>query len=654
MTRLERLEVHGFRGLLDSSLSFDCGSIVLGGGNGTGKSAFVDALEFLYTGSISSLAGAAGLSLRQHAPHILASARESFVRAGFDTPRGTATRWLSGPVDAPAPLDVHLVRGGRLTFILRRSQLQQFIHATPSDRYRGLADLIGVETLDRIELGLKRARDTLQSALTTAQATMATIERQLETLPADRDDEEELLRAVNDRIADLGFPEHQLQSFDDVPAVRASLLRRLTDRRPDPRFSARSRLLDELRRGINGKDLGDALAAFVSLVPRAGNADDRARGLELLSTLTHGRDYLRRAETHHCPLCEREVDSRSLLARLSKRVAQLEELSLHQERLQRARDALEASLRDAGARARTVEAMQREAGFPDRTTGAVTNCVTMLQESLRAGTLTESLEMAARLDEALQRWSSWARDTVEGLAGSLAGQDGAEESEAHDAVLALLQDLGVRRARSERGHEERERLRSERDEIQRSLHRRRRALALAEASYATFNRVKNAEIQRVYNELQSDLARFYDFLHPGEGYGRLGIEMDPRKRGSSELKIDFHGRNEEDPRAFGSDGHLDSLGLCIFLAFVRRFNGDWPLLVLDDVVSSVDTAHKQRVSTLLFEEFGDRQLFITTHDSRWFNDLRRAQAQAGRETSTRNLVIDSWSLRDGPAIRPAP
>ena len=75
---------------------------------------------------------------------------------------GTATRWLSGPVDAPAPLDVHLVRGGRLTFILRRSQLQQFIHATPSDRYRGLADLIGVETLDRIELGLKRARDTLQ------------------------------------------------------------------------------------------------------------------------------------------------------------------------------------------------------------------------------------------------------------------------------------------------------------------------------------------------------------------------------------------------------------------------------------------------------------------------------------------------------------
>ena len=56
------------------------------------------------------------------------------------------------------------------------------------------------------------------------------------------------------------------------------------------------------------------------------------------------------------------------------------------------------------------------------------------------------------------------------------------------------------------------------------------------------------------------------------------------------------------------------------------------------------------MARLLFEEFGDRQLFITTHDSRWFLDLHRVGAEAGRE-DVRYLVIQSWSLEDGPRIR---
>ncbi|MGH2443974.1 MAG: AAA family ATPase, partial [Chloroflexota bacterium] len=51
MTRLQALKMHAFRGITDLTLDFHGGSVVLGGGNGTGKSACVDAIEFLYTGS---------------------------------------------------------------------------------------------------------------------------------------------------------------------------------------------------------------------------------------------------------------------------------------------------------------------------------------------------------------------------------------------------------------------------------------------------------------------------------------------------------------------------------------------------------------------------------------------------------------------------
>ena len=85
---------------------------------------------------------------------------------------------------------------------------------------------------------------------------------------------------------------------------------------------------------------------------------------------------------------------------------------------------------------------------------------------------------------------------------------------------------------------------------------------------------------------------------------------------------------------------------------MRRFNGDWPLLVLDDVVSSVDARHKARIARLLFEEFSDHQLFITTQDGRWFNEIRKVQTELNRD-DVQNLIIQDWSLENGPAITPA-
>jgi hypothetical protein len=277
----------------------------------------------------------------------------------------------------------------------------------------------------------------------------------------------------------------------------------------------------------------------------------------------------------------------------------------------------------------------------------------MLRESLHSGAPVETLEMAGRVETALERWTVAARRTLEGMESTTIDSENGDEVARSEAVLSVLETVKVRRAQAERSRQMRERLTNECDEIEATLRHKGRALAIASRAYLTFIRVKNHEIQSIFNDLQSDLVHFYDFLHPEEGHGALSIAMDPQKRGSSELKMDFFDRREEDPRAFGSEGHLDSLGLCIFLAFARRFNGDWPLLVLDDVVASVDASHKRRVAALLFREFGDRQLLITTHDARWFNDLRGAEAESGQAARTRNLVIESWTLEEGPRLRTA-
>jgi hypothetical protein len=116
--------------------------------------------------------------------------------------------------------------------------------------------------------------------------------------------------------------------------------------------------------------------------------------------------------------------------------------------------------------------------------------------------------------------------------------------------------------------------------------------------------------------------------------------------------MESFGRGGEDPRALTSEGHLDSLGLCIFLGFVKRFNEGCSLIVLDDVVSTIDAKHREDICKLLLKEFKDKQLIITTHDGVWYEQLRASQRAYGMEANFKNAVITNWHVESGPTIRP--
>ena len=75
------------------------------------------------------------------------------------------------------------------------------------------------------------------------------------------------------------------------------------------------------------------------------------------------------------------------------------------------------------------------------------------------------------------------------------------------------------------------------------------------------------------------------------------------------------------------------------------------LLVLDDVVSSVDAAHRTRIGALLLRTFSDYQLIVTTHDALWFEEFMSI-AKAMRYSSLAPLRITSWSLEYGPRWAP--
>jgi hypothetical protein len=119
-----------------------------------------------------------------------------------------------------------------------------------------------------------------------------------------------------------------------------------------------------------------------------------------------------------------------------------------------------------------------------------------------------------------------------------------------------------------------------------------------------FSKARESAIQKVFEQIAETVLNYYRQLHDfddGERSECTALELKPTSRaaaGGLRLAIQFLGvADARDPRAFLSEGHLDSLGLCLFLATVRIFNPPSTLLVLDDVLTSIDRDHRRRVMT---------------------------------------------------------
>ena len=82
--KLLELNISNVRGIRERITLTPSGeNLVIHGPNGTGKSAVVDAIDFLFTGDISRLSGTGtrGMSLKEHGAHVDAKSNKAEVQA---------------------------------------------------------------------------------------------------------------------------------------------------------------------------------------------------------------------------------------------------------------------------------------------------------------------------------------------------------------------------------------------------------------------------------------------------------------------------------------------------------------------------------------------------------------------------------------------
>ena len=610
MSLIGSIQIENFRGVLARrTLALDGRSAIIVGENGAGKSSIVDAFEYHLTGKIGRLSGTATINKKLAIPHLQASGNPK-ITLTYQSRHTVTTSYPKYAPRIPAALRVWYRTAATRPFILRRSQILQFIEAKPAQRYQQVSQLIGISEIERIE---KVWRDQVRRADGVIKNVLATVEQRQarlgELLGSPVFDSADCVRLVNQLLTQM-----QLQPITQ----RHELMQRQST------FAQRQ--LAQAGQATQVEVIHDLPALAYTIGTQIETASTHYRDLlkqlqaywqasvtadagELMPLLSAALEHAQQSHPTNCPICQQTLP-RNWIQQLEGQLATLTQV-------QTAR--------------RTVIATQ---GSFETARRQLLDSLTQMKARLQVIRLHE---YDAALDGAL-RVLDKLRDLTLGEPPTVAFErpdTGALRQLYQQTLPLLVADLNERVSAptlNERQSAELQRvstlprideqwallLRDEAD-----LAHADRRLQHVQAVYDSLLAARKAGVSRLLQQMEADFRRFYTQLHPNEGYGAIRLGVIANRRGSLDLETQFFDQTAH-PLNFLSEGHLDSLGLCIFLAFIKQFNGAFRLIVLDDVLTSVDATHRRRVIDLLATEFADYQLVLTTHNPEWGVELARS------------------------------
>lgn len=166
-----------------------------------------------------------------------------------------------------------------------------------------------------------------------------------------------------------------------------------------------------------------------------------------------------------------------------------------------------------------------------------------------------------------------------------------------------------------------------------------------ESLHEIAERVRKEFLDEVLLKISNSIDEYYQRLHPDENIGSIRCSMKSHGINSMEIVGKFHSIAECPPAAYYSESHLDTLGICIFIALAKHYNSNGTILVFDDVLTSIDVNHLQRFINFLTDiskEFN--QIIVTTHYRPWREKYKYAK---GPSANIDMIELNNWNLDKG-------
>ncbi len=641
--RILELEIDNVRGIPHLLVKPNGENFVIWGPNGSGKSAVVDAIDFLLTGRISRLTGrgTANITLTKHGPHIDHKLEDAMVRAviqllGSEKPieikrcmADTAKLECGEEETGNLKRVIALARQG--LHVLSRREILKYITADSNTRAQEIQELLNIAEIEDVRKTLVKVENAFGRNLQVTEIAVGGAKGRINaTVQKKSFREEKILEVVNQNREVLGG--------QPVAELRSTNLKR--DLKPPTVVSKK----DGVNVTLLDRDIENIRQVISEEIQeKTAENDKQLRGLvekirtnpELLRTLSRvqliklGMTMI--DETGCCPLCDKPWPPGKLLEYLKKRLVTAQVAVKHQKQL-------------------------------GNLVANISNCANNTIGSLQKVIATAQV---ARLEDAVAILQSWLDDLQE-LAVALSspvnkyskvrfGPEGVKRMLAPDEILQTLTSIesGVKAKYPESTPEQ-----TAWDTLTR-LEENLRVLESVEANeknaglcakrastlLESFLIARDKILGELYNGIRDRFVNLYRELH-GDDEHKFGAKIQPEEAGLN-FEVDFYGRGTHPPHALHSEGHQDSMGVCLYLALAERLTrGMIDLIILDDVVMSVDADHRRQVCHLLAKSFPDRQFLITTHDKTWANQLK----SEGVVDSKGTIEFYNWCVEMGPQV----
>jgi hypothetical protein len=637
--RLVKLKASSVRGIPNDwpELPIKEKGLILCGPNGVGKSSILDAIEFGLTGRSSLFSeNRQGVSWETASPHVLHGEPKIclFIKDGQDTLEindGPLPGAISGQAKA------WLETAKKSSFVLRRHMLLKFITEKPADRYGLLEPFFNMESFVPIEDALQALVASHTAKKLQTQAKVDNFDVQLRTLfnvPLTTLLVEVTLTAhLNATLAKLGLgPCSDAASLAErMQQVNALLGDKDKGNRLASLGSLKTRIL-QLGSAATLRPLLDNLFAELTHLEK-----DLARKTDQVSAefLETGAGIIEGGNLGECPLCEKPIADRpALLERIKLRIAADATITAAKKRV---RDAQEPLAKDAselhGAMVQFAKDRKTTLGtaVPAAYDETLAVLAALLKE-LRTKDLTTAqfLSFPTLLTSAITDHSAELQ-VVDAL---IMTEGGGEKrkllTDASSMTAAILTIL------------------PKRNEALTARDAETKKIATIERLHAHAVTARKETVKVVLEDVSKVANEFYERIHPGEGIATSKLSIRAMAQKSVDMEATFHGKDAP-PLRYLSESHLDTLGICYFLALRKYETSRTPkfrLLVLDDVMHSIDADHRNRVAQLLKEQFKDFQLLITTHDPHFYDMLRLHLGSGGYEYCR----VVNWSVTTGPVL----
>lgn len=599
--RIKSIQLSWFRGAAEPvSLELDCTSVVVYGTNGSGKSSFVDAIEYLLNeGKI------------RHLAHEYSGKRQEKAIPNTHTPKGRIIE-LDVVFKDDADLRTVIAANGTAATtgsgadrlrtwdcrrtILRQDEVASFIHDTKGGKYSALLPLLGLSQLESAAENLRQLAKSVeeQARIRETRARLKDVEAKRKAVFGAGSDADLCARIdhLHSKYCAGGSGMATSGVASRCEEVKAAIDARVASSSADQRrFVA---IQDAARLDLKGQVSAVRSASFAL----AGAVEPLiAEKLAVLESAGAFVALVGEDQEVQCPACGTLVSAEAFRSHVISERGRLQALIEAFDSRKTVIEQLCDSLKALKAALGKSDVASWRAAFA---TGPLADGFSYL-ENVNADALRTSCgegilaEIEGKLVPLVDAAAAAATDAP----------PDAKELSADNQVIEAAKLTLLAAAEAE-------------------------ALARAEALVSfisSLEKVVREEIRlrskKIIDEISDDIRSMWAILHPSEAIEDVHLYLPADVDKAIDIGLTFYGVTQESPRLTLSEGHRNSLGLCIFLAMAKREAEDDRPLFLDDVVVSLDRNHRGMIAELLTTHFSGRQVVVLTHDREWYTELRQ-------------------------------